>query len=93
MLFWSVFKNQKHAFLGIQRVVFKTQIKKKVCVCSLMYCTVKGSFLPIFTKNINIWAPWNFLKMKTLTSKIIPDLLLFELFCLTKKMSTFHPTV
>ena len=23
--------------------------------------------MPIFTKNINIWAPWNFLKMKTLT--------------------------
>ena len=42
--------------------------------------------MPIFIKNINIWAPWNFLKMKALpkiwiwTFKIIPDIWLVDLF-------------
>ena len=50
--------------------------------------------MPIFTKKLNFWVPWNFFKMKTLTrvhrralkfwnwtSKIIPDLWLLDLFC------------
>ena len=53
-------------------------------------------------KYINVWVPWIFLKMKTLTrvpkfwiwtSKIIPDLCLLDLFCPTKKISTLHTTV
>ena len=34
------------------------------CVCSLMWKEAPCQFS---FKNVNIWAPWNFLKMKTLT--------------------------
>ena len=66
-----------------------------------LFSNVKGSSMQIFTKNINIWAPWNILKIKTLThvrrrapkfwnwtSKIIPELWLLDLFCPIKK--NFH---
>ena len=55
--------------------------------------------MPIFTKNNNIWAPWNFLKMKTLTRmrRRVPKFWiwtwLLDLFCPIKKKSTLHPTV
>ena len=57
--------------------------------------------MPIFTKNINFWKPWNFLKMKILTSAlqnfgigILNSYLTFgylTLFCSIKKISTLHP--
>ena len=56
--------------------------------------------MPIFRKNMNIQAPWKFLKMKTLplvpkiliwTSKIIPDLQLSAVFCPIKKIKSLHP--
>ena len=61
--FWGVFfKNQKHTFLGVKNGTFS---KSNLKFVFLRLCiNVKGSFMPIFTKNINIWAPWNFLKMK-----------------------------
>ena len=48
-------KTHKNAFSRIQLVV----------LCLLF--NVKGSIMQIFTKNINIEAPWNFFKMKILT--------------------------
>ena len=59
--------------------------------------------MPIFTKNINIWTPWNFWKMKTLTRMhqnfgiglLKSYLTLGYLTCSvrSKKMSTLHPTI
>ena len=51
----------KHGFLGVQNSSFKNSNFKFVFLC--LFFDVKRSFMPIFTKNINIEAPWNFLKM------------------------------
>ena len=69
-------------------ILLKIQISNLYfCVCSLLEAPCQFS-----QKNINIWAPWSILKMKTLTcvrapkfwnwtSTIIPDLLwLLDLF-------------
>ena len=64
-LFSGVFlqKPKTHKFWGSKIVVFKTQILNySAAYCKLF--NVKGSFMPTFTKNINIWAPWNFWKCK-----------------------------
>ena len=78
-------------FWGSKMVLFKASNTKFVFLC--LFFNVKGSCMPIFIKNINIWAPWNFLKIKTLTcvlwctpkiwiwtSKIIPDFWIVDLF-------------
>ena len=44
-------------------VLFKSQFSY-FCVCSSMWKEAPRQFS---SKNINIWTPWNFLKMKTLT--------------------------
>ena len=77
---------------GSKMVAFKSKISHFFL---RLFFNVKGSFMPIFTKNINILAPRNFLKMKTLTgvrqrvhtskfwiwtSKIIFDLWFLDLF-------------
>ena len=59
------FKNQKRTFSGVQNGTFQKSNFKFVFLHLFFF--VKGSSMPIFTKNIDIWVPWNFLKMKTLT--------------------------
>ena len=55
--FWGGFlqKYQKRAFLGVQNSSFKNSNFKFVFLC--LFFDVKRSFMPIFTKNINIEAP------------------------------------
>ena len=63
--FWGGFL-QKHTFFrGSKMVLFKSQISNFVFL--RLFFNVKGRFMPIFTQKINIWAPWNFFKKKTLT--------------------------
>ena len=64
-IFWGGFlqKPKPHFFGGLKWYFLK--VKFQICI-SAFVLYVKGSSMPIFTKNINIWAPWNFLKMKTL---------------------------
>ena len=90
-------KPKNMIFRGSKLVVLK--LKFRICFLYFFF-NVKGSFMPIFTKNINIQAPCNFLKLKTLpcvpkiwiwTSKIIPDLWLSAVFCQIKQKS-LHPT-
>ena len=67
-----------------------------------LFFNVKGSFMPIFTKNINIYVdPLEFfenenfgprvLKIWIWTSITMPDLWLLDLFCPIKKIFTLHP--
>ena len=58
------FKNQKHAFSRVKIKKFRNSNFKFVFL--YLFFIVKGGFVPIFTKNIDISAPWNFLQMKTL---------------------------
>ena len=64
--FWGGFssKTKAHFFVGPQWYFLK--VKFQICI-SAFVLQCKGSSLLIFTKNINIMAPWNCLKMKTLT--------------------------
>ena len=55
----------KTCFSGVQNGPF-IKSNFKFLFLRLLF-SVKGSFMPIFTKNVNIWAPCKFLKMKTLT--------------------------
>ena len=91
--------------MGVQNgtVLFKSQISNLyLCVC---FFNVKGSSMPIYTKNINIWVPCNCYKMKTLTrvrtcqnfgnGLLKSDLTFGYLTCSvqSKKISLIHPTV
>ena len=57
--------------------------------------------MPNFTKNINIWAPWNFLKMKTLKVglqrnfeiELLKSYLTFGSFVLSDKKKFPHSTL
>ena len=66
-LFWLVFLQKPKNSLfggGSKQQFLKLKCKKKIIH---LFFNVKGSFMPIFTKNMNIWAHQNILKMKTLT--------------------------
>ena len=71
-----------------QRRSMKHEDKFFLC----LFFNIKKASCQFSQKNINIWVPWNFLKMKTLVRnlgirllKIIPDLWLLDLFCPIKK--------
>ena len=56
--FWGVFssKTKNALFRGSKMVLFKSTNFEFVLLH--LFFNVKGSSTPIFTKNINIWAPW-----------------------------------
>ena len=60
---WGVFlKNQKHTFLVVQNSTFYKSNLKSVFL--RLFFNVNRSCMPSFIKNINIWAPWFFVKWK-----------------------------
>ena len=97
-----VFKaeSKKKIFGGPKKQFMNLNFKKKFCVCSLFKKEAACQFSP---KNINIWAPWNVLKMKNFdvcARAEIQDLDFKKSYltfgCLTfsvhsKKISTLHP--
>ena len=56
------FKNQKRAFLGVQNSHLLSSNFRFVFLH--LFFTVKGNFMPFFTKKIFIFEPLEFLKMK-----------------------------
>ena len=94
---WFFFKNQKRAFWGSKIVVYK--LKFQICFSAFVLLCKRKHHVNFHKKNINIQAPWNFLKKKTLprapkiwiwTSQIMLDLWLSAVFCQTQKKS-LHP--
>ena len=71
--FWGGFssKTKNALFRGSKMVLFKSTNFEFVLLH--LFFNVKGSSTPIFTKNINIWAPWKCFENENFDARVLSD--------------------